>query len=138
MSSSEKNDLERGFAAGVYLSEDPSPPRFLPWGGQAIMYCRFWIWSGIEWKLSAEYGLQHNSTPPNPSQPHTVCLYFDFDNREGGAVIPSNQRDGERGNRGEYRSQSWVGNTNMTDNGYLQSINSVCWTGENAADHILE
>ena len=39
-----------------------------------------------------------------------------------------NQREGERGNRGEYRSQSWVENTNMTECtqeiGYLQSINS--------------
>ncbi len=26
-----------------------------------------------------------------------------------------NQREGEIGNRGEYRSQSWVENTNMTE-----------------------
>jgi hypothetical protein len=39
-----------------------------------------------------------------------------------------NQREGERGNRGEYRSQSWVENTNMTEStqeiSYLQSMNS--------------
>jgi hypothetical protein len=39
-----------------------------------------------------------------------------------------NQRKGERGNRGEYRSQSWVENSNATeytqDTGYLQSVNS--------------
>ncbi len=39
-----------------------------------------------------------------------------------------NQREGERGNRGEYRSQGWIENTNMTECmqeiGYLQSINS--------------
>ena len=29
MSSSKKIDLERDFAAGVYLSEAPSPPRLL-------------------------------------------------------------------------------------------------------------
>jgi hypothetical protein len=38
-----------------------------------------------------------------------------------------NQREGDRGNRGEYRSQIWVENTNMTECtqeiGYLQSIN---------------
>jgi hypothetical protein len=38
-----------------------------------------------------------------------------------------NQREGERGNTGEYRCQSWVENTNMTECtqeiGYLQSIN---------------
>ncbi len=31
-----KCDLERDFAAGVYLSEAPTPPRFLSWGGRAI------------------------------------------------------------------------------------------------------
>ena len=31
-----KIDLERDFVAGVYLSEAPSPPRFLFWGGKAI------------------------------------------------------------------------------------------------------
>jgi hypothetical protein len=39
-----------------------------------------------------------------------------------------NQREGERGNTGEYRSQSWVENTNMTECtqeiGYLQTVNS--------------
>jgi hypothetical protein len=44
---------------------------------------------------------------------------------EGGEL---NQREGEKGNTGEYRSQSWVENTNMTECtqeiGYLQSINS--------------
>jgi hypothetical protein len=39
-----------------------------------------------------------------------------------------NQREGERGNTGEYRSQNWVENTNMTECtleiGYLQSISS--------------
>jgi hypothetical protein len=38
-----------------------------------------------------------------------------------------NQTEGERGNTGEYRSQSWVENKNMTECaqeiGYLQSIN---------------
>jgi hypothetical protein len=39
-----------------------------------------------------------------------------------------NQREGERGNNGEYRSQSWIEHTNMTECkleiGYLQSKNS--------------
>jgi hypothetical protein len=39
-----------------------------------------------------------------------------------------NQRQGEKGNRGEYSSKSWVASTNMTEctqkTGYLQSINS--------------
>ncbi len=32
-------------------------------------------------KLAAEYGLQHNSTPP--SQPHTVCIYSTFTMERG-------------------------------------------------------
>jgi hypothetical protein len=52
-------------------------------------------------------------------------LYFDPE--KGGS---GNQRERERGNRGEYRLQSWVENINMTECmqeiGYLQSINSVC------------
>jgi hypothetical protein len=45
---------------------------------------------------------------------------------KGGGKL--NQREGERGNRGEYRSQNWVENANMSECtqeiGYLQSINS--------------
>jgi hypothetical protein len=41
-----------------------------------------------------------------------------------------NQRERERGNRGEYKSQSGIENTKMTECtqeiGYLQSINSQC------------
>jgi hypothetical protein len=32
-----------------------------------------------------------------------------------GRGVVGNQRAGERGNRGEYRSQSWVEKTNMTE-----------------------
>jgi len=42
---------------------------------------------------------------------------------EGGEL---NQREGERGNTGEYRSQSWVENTNITEytqaTAYLQIL----------------
>jgi hypothetical protein len=45
--------------------------------------------------------------------------------RGGGEL---NQREEERGNKEEYRSKSWVEDSNMTectqDIGYLQSINS--------------
>jgi hypothetical protein len=44
--------------------------------------------------LFTVYALQHNT------------------GKEGGKVL--NQREEERGNRGENRSQSWVENTNMT------------------------
>ncbi len=49
-------------------------------------------------------------------------VYLFTPGRGGGEL---NQREGERGNTGEY--PSWVENTNMTestqDTGYLQSIN---------------
>jgi hypothetical protein len=46
-------------------------------------------------------------------------VYF-FTQESGGEL---NQREGERGNRGEYRSQSWVENTNMTE--CTQEISSL-------------
>ncbi len=46
-----------------------------------------------ECKLPAEYGLQLKPIPRGEL----------------------NQREGERGNRGEYKSQSWVEITNMTE-----------------------
>jgi hypothetical protein len=68
-------------------------------------------------------------TPPPPHL-HTVNLiqytYSHREEEEGGRKL--NQREEERGNTEEYRSQSWVENTNMTEFtqeiGYLQSINS--------------
>ncbi len=54
-------------------------------------------------------------------------IQYTYSQREGGREL--NQREGERANRGEYRSQSWVENTNVTECmqeiGYLQSINSA-------------
>jgi hypothetical protein len=64
------------------------------------------------WNGCAEYGLQHNSTPPPPHLPAEHCLYIlYFDFGKGGGVGELNQREGEKGNS----SQSCVENTNMTD-----------------------
>jgi hypothetical protein len=69
--------------------------------------------------------LSEAQSPHIPPPLQTVCVYtVQIHTGKGGKC---NQRDGERGNTGEYRSQSWVQNTNMTectqeiDN--LQSIN---------------
>jgi hypothetical protein len=54
---------------------------------------------------------------------HTVyayTLYSIFIHTGKGGEL--NQREGERANRGEYRSQSWVENTNMTE--CMQEIQS--------------
>ncbi len=83
MSLSKKIDLYKDFyAAGVYLSEAPSLPRFL--FGVVKQFCRFWIWSENRVLNSCRiwFGIQHSATPPTPSPPsHTLCvrylLYFD-------------------------------------------------------------
>ncbi len=56
---------------------------------------------------------------------HTVhCTVYLF--KQGGEELY--QREGERGNRVEYRSQNWVENTNVTEFRqeivYFQSMNS--------------
>jgi hypothetical protein len=62
----------------------------------------------------------------HPPPLYTLCTYS---HREGGEGGELNQRERERGNRGYYRSQSWVEKTKMTECtqeiGYLQYINSV-------------
>jgi hypothetical protein len=58
-----------------------------------------------------------------PPLTHCILVYsILIHTGKGGRV---DQREEERGNRGEYRSQSWVENTNITkctqENGYLHS-----------------
>jgi hypothetical protein len=53
--SSLKSDLDRDFAAAVYLFKAPSPRSFSSWGGLAIS--RFWICSDTECKSPAVYAL---------------------------------------------------------------------------------
>jgi hypothetical protein len=88
--------------------------------------------------------------PPPPYTMYSVYVYtlYIIQARGRGAGELS-QREGEsgNGNTGEYRSQSWIKNTIMTectqDIGYLQSINSVKhlpqgpFTGQFLYDNIL-
>jgi hypothetical protein len=63
--------------------------------------------------------------PSLPSYTLYTYIYSTFSWDEGEGVVV-NQREGERGNRGKYRSKNWAENTSMTDCtqeiGYLQSI----------------
>ncbi len=81
---------------------------------------------------SLSYG---DPPPPRPLSHTLYCtvyirvrmyIYLFTQGREG--VL--NQGEGERGNRGEYKSQSWFENTNMTECTqeirFLQSLNSPC------------
>jgi hypothetical protein len=56
-----------------------------------------------------------------------MCSLYTYSHKEGGGG-ELNQREGVRGNRLVYRSQSCVESTNVTECtqeiGYLQSINS--------------
>ncbi len=52
----------------------------------------------------------HNPIPPPPL--HTVCIHTGMGVGGGGEL---NQRKGGDGQEGEYRLQSWLENTNMTD-----------------------
>jgi hypothetical protein len=55
--------------------------------------------------LRQVFGPEHH-TPP-------LLTHCTYSHRGGGGEL--NQRDGERGSRGEYRSHSWVENTNMNE-----------------------
>ncbi len=55
---------------------------------------------------------------PTPPLSHCIRVYSipSIPNQtEKGEGRELNQREGERGIRGEYRSQSWVENTHMTE-----------------------
>jgi hypothetical protein len=103
--------------AGVYLFEAPSPPRF-----------SFDVVSGQIQSVK----LMQNWSPTEPDIPptlHCIRTYSIHSHREGGGRGGElNQREGERGNAEEYRSQSLIEITNMTEctqeTGYLQSTNS--------------
>ncbi len=51
---------------------------------------------------------------PVPLSPNTLltCIQYTYSHRGEGEL---KKREGERDNGGEYRSQSWVENTNMTE-----------------------
>jgi hypothetical protein len=46
---------------------------------------------------------------------HCTVVYVRLIHNGGAGVRELNQREGKRGNKVEYRSQSWVENTNMSE-----------------------
>jgi hypothetical protein len=59
------------------------------------------------------------SEAQNPIPPPLYTLYtysiYSILIHTGKGRVELNQREGERGNRGEYRSRSWVENTKVTE-----------------------
>jgi hypothetical protein len=95
------------FAAGVYLSETLFPPRFLFGGRLASLQ----VLNMVRHRVlnCAEYGLQQDSTPPTPSQPHTVSIYCTSTQGGGGGDL--HQRESWTGNN---HKAGWQ-NTSRTD-----------------------
>jgi hypothetical protein len=94
-------------------------------GSQPMSTAVHCTWSPNKlWRSNSLFNLffqqktSYTHTPPPPLT-HSILIHTG----KGGRVEPK-----RRGNRGEYRSQSWVENTNMTECtqeiGCLQSINS--------------
>jgi hypothetical protein len=85
MSPSKKNDLERDFAAAIYLSVAPSPPRFLSWG--ASSNCVVSESDQIHSLQLPEYMLSNTTDIPLPllhtAYIHTVYLYVFTQGRRG-------------------------------------------------------
>ncbi len=112
---SKKIYLWRDFAAGVYLSEAPSPIEFLR--GVVKQCCELRIWPSTQCKTPAEYGLQQNPIPPPP--PHYM-LYTEYiySHKEGVRGAELNQRVGESTDHkaGLKYQHEW-----MTEVGFLQS-----------------
>jgi hypothetical protein len=90
MSLSKKTVPERDSAAGVYLSETPSPPRFLFGVVKQFLGSE----SGQIQSVKLVQNMISNTTqhPPPPSSHTLSILYFDFGRGGGGEEM--NQREG--------------------------------------------
>jgi hypothetical protein len=93
-----KNDLERDFAATIYLSEAPSPPRFLPWGASSncVASQSGQIQSVKLYSICSPTQLIFHPLPRYTLHTY-IYLYLFIQERRG--VL--NQREGERGNPGK-------------------------------------
>ncbi len=96
-------DLKRDFAEGVYLSEAPSPPRFLFGDLKVLNLVRYRVLNSSRiWSPT-----RLNIPQPLPATHFLYILYF----REGGKGRGGEQKRGLKGNS----SKSWVENSSMTD-----------------------
>jgi hypothetical protein len=99
------------FAACVYPSEAPSPPRFL--FGVVKQFCRFGIWSNTQC-LTPVYALHTTRSPPPLHTVHTPVLIHI---RKGGGWTSEKVRWALVHKRGRKYQHDWL---------YLQSIIEVC------------
>jgi hypothetical protein len=85
----QKSDLEGDFAAGIYLSEAPSPPRFLTSGSEFGQIPSVKLPQNM-----VSNTIQHT---PTPSSSHNVCIYCILTTEKGGEVT----REKDSGTTGE-------------------------------------
>ncbi len=106
----------KGALRHLFICVRPPPLLGFYWGWIGNFF-GFWIWSDTERHTPAEYGLQHNSTLPNPPSV-THCLYIMyFDFGKGGRWTRKKVRGAIVHKAGCQKYQhDWL---------YLQSINSV-------------
>ncbi len=99
--------------------------------GVLKQFYRFWIWSETECKTPAEYGPQHNSTPPPTPHSHTLSVYSTvhliwegggggvrekIEGQQNTSIVPSSMGATVHKLGRKYRNHGWM---------YLQSIKSV-------------
>jgi hypothetical protein len=105
-----KQFICKDFAAGAFLSEAPSPPRFL--FGEVEQFCRFWIWLDSECLTPAEWSQKKLNTPP-PNHTMSVLYCTVIWHREGGERVGEVNRERSRSKLGRKYKHDWL---------YLQSI----------------
>ncbi len=128
-----KSDLERDFAAGMYLSEASFPPRYCL--RVVEQFCRFWIWSDTECETPCRIWPPTWLNTPH-FLPATHCLFILYFDRMGGGGAVTREKG--RGATGESNSDQKAGSKIPTWlNVHWPSPVfklCVCWTRENAAD----
>jgi hypothetical protein len=96
MSSSKQSDLQWVFAAGVYLSQAPSPSRSFLGCSSNFVVSESGQMQSVKLLQNMVYHRTQHHPPPHPFQA-TYCLYilyFDTVKGVGGGGWGLNQRDG--------------------------------------------
>jgi hypothetical protein len=106
MSSSKKLTCKVTCARCLPINLRPPPPQGFFFGGGGVSN----NFAGSDSGMIQSVKLLHNIwSPTEPPLTHCILRQYTYSHREGGRggrVEPERRREEERGNRGEYRSQS--------------------------------